>query len=1243
MSSIVHTTTHNARTVAVAAGRRWPALALGIGALLALALLVVGPSPAAAAPYPQTNQKPTFKEEAITLTVPENSRAGDQIGEPLPAAIDPDDDALFYTLAGPDKDSFDFNSSTRQISVGRGTNPDYESRTAPYRVTLQVSDRKNRQGGSNGGDVIDDTISVTINVTDVPEPPGRPTPPTVRVADTDGDTTLEITWAAPTNTGPPITGYDVRYRPVGSSSFTAVAVEGAGTSVTISGLEPDTDYQVQISARNDEGASGWSDFGTVRTPSATTPCTGLEIYQDDETTAGATVDLTLRFTPRGCDPTGRGDLRDEITITLSEDIVIPSGFSKDDIVLRARQRYALPWADISRNNDEPHEILLPGCPDWTAGSDDEVCGDADFPISIRLSDLKLPDQPADSDDPYEVTVQWANGSVLRDTVGVDANLEVDGDAEVRYGETVKFEGSGFADGLSVNVYANPGTSSASCEDIGNWREIGNATVDRRRRFTVAVEITQSYFPNAEKYRVCARDGEGTTNGTSIFIEVEPGLEVVGGSDRQYAPGEEVTLRLVGGSGQQVDSVLVGGRVLDRSQWQRSGDNLRVKLPASGSGKITVLANFRDGSKVSVNVNMADITLNVAGYRTNVGIGLGQTVIARANNLSGASEVSRITLDGVPLTFLDGNDPVQTVTVSRGGQFIATVLIDDPDENRVSLIRKIIDDSDGAAKLSIETDNGITASAEVELAVPAVSVICPNGRECDEDNNVAKRGETLIIRGKNFPPDLNYYDAPEVEVVINDRDDDVDQTANTSWEYRYEVRLRGEECERLEIDVTIDDYSLREILDDDLRKLRVACAELAAAPDTVLIGAPIKVTATGLPGFASGFFVQIRNGPPLEFGGEPDFASDGSGSFTGTTRVPEDFHQEEVARSATREIRLELHHRGERMSGVNPVVITLSRGYQSRRPDAPTVPSVAADGAFGLAVTWVKPANDGGSPVTGYDLQYRVGNSGSFTNAGYSGAGAGHTITGLLQGTQYQVRVRANNAEGLSEWSWPGTGATEPLAASIETMPGSESVAAGEPARFRIILSHAATITVKLAHRSAGGFGADASGECRITAGNICEYSVSTSKSPDSDSGSLTVEIAPAPEYVVGTPSARAALVNPAPPLSPAPEPTDTPTATPIPDPTPTPAPEPTDTPTPEPTTVVVAPTAGTEAGAVRDLPATEEESDDGSASPLAVTLSILAGIVVLAGAAGGGIWLYLRRRTRGSIPDGDGPNEAAES
>ena len=171
-----------------------------------------------------------------------------------------------------------------------------------YQVTVQVTDHKDTEGGTDGQ--IDDTIAVTINVTDVAEPPHKPAAPTVRASDTDGDTTLEISWTAPDNAGrPDISDYDVQYRAGSSGNFGDWNHTGTITSTTISGLQPDTTYEVQVRAKNDEGDGVWSDSGTGQTGSATIECnTELDVDQDDEKTPGATVDLTLRFEPEGLRP-----------------------------------------------------------------------------------------------------------------------------------------------------------------------------------------------------------------------------------------------------------------------------------------------------------------------------------------------------------------------------------------------------------------------------------------------------------------------------------------------------------------------------------------------------------------------------------------------------------------------------------------------------------------------------------------------------------------------------------------------------------------------------------------------------------------------------------------------------------------------------------------------------------------------------------------------------------------------------
>ena len=83
------------------------------------------------------------------------------------------------------------------------------------------------------------------------------------------------------------------------------------------------------------------------------------------------------------------------------------------------------------------------------------------------------------------------------------------------------------------------------------------------------------------------------------------------------------------------------------------------------------------------------------------------------------------------------------------------------------------------------------------------------------------------------------------------------------------------------------------------------------------------------------------------------------------------------------------------------------------PDAPT--SVVAErGNTSLAVTWVAPANNGGSPIADYLVQYSSNSGSTWTNFAHPASTATSlTVTGLTNGTAYVVGVSAVNAVGSS--------------------------------------------------------------------------------------------------------------------------------------------------------------------------------------------------------------------------------------
>ena len=82
----------------------------------------------------------------------------------------------------------------------------------------------------------------------------------------DGNpTSLSVNWTAPSNTGPDIDDYDLRYREGTSGAWTDGPKNQPGTSATISGLTESTSYQVQVLARNAEDDSPWSPSGSGQT------------------------------------------------------------------------------------------------------------------------------------------------------------------------------------------------------------------------------------------------------------------------------------------------------------------------------------------------------------------------------------------------------------------------------------------------------------------------------------------------------------------------------------------------------------------------------------------------------------------------------------------------------------------------------------------------------------------------------------------------------------------------------------------------------------------------------------------------------------------------------------------------------------------------------------------------------------------------------------------------------------------
>jgi len=90
--------------------------------------------------------------------------------------------------------------------------------------------------------------------------------------------------------------------------------------------------------------------------------------------------------------------------------------------------------------------------------------------------------------------------------------------------------------------------------------------------------------------------------------------------------------------------------------------------------------------------------------------------------------------------------------------------------------------------------------------------------------------------------------------------------------------------------------------------------------------------------------------------------------------------------------------------------------EAGRPSTPKVTNITAESCV---VGWEKPANDGGSEVTGYVLEKREANKRNWSRVSNNSiTETRYKVTGLKQGTKYEFRVSAENAAGIGEASLP---------------------------------------------------------------------------------------------------------------------------------------------------------------------------------------------------------------------------------
>ena len=117
------------------------------------------------------------------------------------------------------------------------------------------------------------------------------------------------------------------------------------------------------------------------------------------------------------------------------------------------------------------------------------------------------------------------------------------------------------------------------------------------------------------------------------------------------------------------------------------------------------------------------------------------------------------------------------------------------------------------------------------------------------------------------------------------------------------------------------------------------------------------------------------------------------------------------------------------------------GTPRTTPGTPAISSVTS-GDRVLTVSWLSPGNDGGAEITGYDLRYIRSDASDkadenwMVEEGIWNSGVlRYELSGLTNGVDYDLQLRAVNIAGDGEWSGSTSGApqTRPAAPTINSM------------------------------------------------------------------------------------------------------------------------------------------------------------------------------------------------------------------
>ena len=949
-------------------------------------------------------------------------------------ASDPDGSSgpFTWSLAGADAGEFTISESG-QLSFQ--TVPDFETPADAdtdnrYLLTVQASD------GSKTG-----KLAVVVIVTDMDEPPGKPEAPTFSGETAEG---LTVSWSEPENRGPPITNYDVQYREKGTGRFIDGDHQGPGLTLTLTDLEPGTDYEVQVRARNEEGTGGWSESGEGMTIAPLT----LEMMTMEEPPVSKS--FTVRF-------------------SFSEEV---TGFSTGDIDT---------GQDPACMDDQNNPVFCDPGIGALETADDRVFTTTVTPGTERVAHnytLRLTVEEdavrssvgskpnEEPEEPLEVRVATPGGTLEISTISLAASGR---SGSVRLSWNRPSDNGGSAIIRYEYRYAATGEAWSEWEKVAGGSRgvtVGNLINGREYIFEVravndlgkgGVETVMAVpelriapppppppprngggggllFPPEAPAGVMAMPGDGAvrlewsppeSDGGTPILRYEYRLKEGQGEFGEWTPIADSAAGEVNATG-----YVVGG--LDNGTvyvFELRGVNLVGNGPVSEAVEVVMrLERVYWSNFGGEDLQGGEASLErgpFGGTRQSVRLRFGAGLRFEESELDGDGEVTGTRMGGYGYRYTsrttgelsldyDGGESCELRLTFRGegagsysyrcggalrgrGSFRLTGL------NRAPEI----------------TGAGLFEVVENRARVGQLEAVDPDEGDGIGGYGIAGGADGALFEVVEETGELQFREAPDYEAPGDVASSDPESGAGDN-EYVVVVEVRSGEGER----ERRGSRAIRVRVSDEEESPEITSAgPFEVAENTARVGQleavdsdeGDEVTGYGIAGGADGeLFAVVEETGELMFGEAPDYENPGDLESADPQSGAAD--NEYVVVVEVRSGEGERERRGER-------AIRVRVADEEEPPGAPGAPAVTPEGSDGLKVSWEEPENRG-PEIVDYDVRYREDGEEGYSDGGQEGTGLTARLSGLKEETVYEVQVRAVNEEGMSEWSESGEGRTD---------------------------------------------------------------------------------------------------------------------------------------------------------------------------------------------------------------------------